>query len=107
MDMCFIEDDLFLCERVIMKRAAIILLLVVSLGLAGCVENLKADKTIVPAKAGYVLTFSDEFDGDKLDESKWRMGYPGWTAPEFAPMAYVHDANQCKIKDGINYMTDE
>ncbi|HPS55017.1 MAG TPA: glycoside hydrolase family 16 protein [Sedimentisphaerales bacterium] len=90
-------------------RRAIVLFLSVSavLGLTGCNENLKTAKTITPEKAGYVLTFADEFDGDKLDETKWTMGYPGWTEPESAPMAYVIDANQCELRDGINYMKEE
>lgn len=91
-----------------MKRAAVgVLVLLVVLALAGFKKSSTDSKTITPKKAGYVLTFADEFNGDKLDEAKWTMGYPGWTAPESAPMAYVHDANQCEVRNGINFMKDE
>jgi len=53
-------------------------------------------------KEGWVLTFHDEFDGDKLDETKWGIGYPGWHAGARTPMAFPqNDQSVYKLDDGI------
>ena len=43
-----------------------------------------AQKTKTPELDGYKLLWSDEFDGKKLDETKWNYEphEPGWTNNE-------------------------
>ena len=57
-----------------------ILALSMLLPLAAC--GKKATQT--PSIEGYNLLWSDEFDGDKLDETKWNREKrePGWTNNE-------------------------
>jgi beta-glucanase (GH16 family) len=51
------------------------------------------------AKPGWTLTFADEFDGDKLDPTKWNPRDPWGRERNSELQAYVPDA--FKVKDGV------
>ena len=66
------------------------------LPLAAC--GKKATQT--PSLEGYNLLWSDEFDGDKLDETKWNREKrePGWTNNEL--QEYTESDENIFVKDG-------
>ena len=73
-----------------------ILALSMLLPLAAC--GKKATQT--PSIEGYNLLWSDEFDGDKLDETKWNREKrePGWTNNEL--QEYTESDENIFVKDG-------
>lgn len=54
----------------------------------------------VPEIEGYNLLWNDEFDGDKLDETKWNMEkrQPGWTNNEL--QEYTDSTDNIFVRDG-------
>jgi beta-glucanase (GH16 family) len=52
-----------------------------------------------PERAGWKLTFSDEFDGQSLDTNKWNPADPYGAERNHELQAYVADAFE--VKDGI------
>lgn len=86
-------------QEAIMKSTRIIssiLALSMLLPLAAC--GKKATQT--PSLEGYNLLWSDEFDGDKLDETKWNREKrePGWTNNEL--QEYTESDENIFVKDG-------
>lgn len=65
-------------------------------GLTGC----GGTKTVTPELEGYNLLWADEFDGKKLDDSKWTMEVrePGWTNNEL--QAYCSSTDNVFVEDG-------
>ena len=57
-------------------------------------------KTETPELPGYSLLWSDEFDGDTMDESKWNYEphEPGWTNNEL--QEYTTSTDNVFVKDG-------
>ena len=86
-------------QEAFMKSTRIIssiLALSMLLPLAAC--GKKATQT--PSIEGYNLLWSDEFDGDKLDETKWNREKrePGWTNNEL--QEYTESDENIFVKDG-------
>ena len=59
-----------------------------------------AQKTETPELEGYNLLWSDEFDGDSMDESKWDYDphEPGWTNNEL--QEYTTSTDNVFVRDG-------
>ena len=66
----------------------------------GCLSGCAAPKTETPQIDGYNLLWSDEFDGNKLDETKWNkeLRDPGWTNNEL--QEYTDSEQNIYVKDG-------
>ena len=77
------------------KIISSILALSMLLPLASC-----AGKTKTPELDGYKLLWSDEFDGNKLDETKWNYEphEPGWTNNEL--QEYTTSTDNVFVRDG-------
>ncbi len=77
------------------KIISSILALSMLLPLASC-----AGKTKTPKLDGYKLLWSDEFDGNKLDETKWNYEphEPGWTNNEL--QEYTTSTDNVFVRDG-------
>lgn len=77
------------------KIISSILTLSMLLPLASC-----AGKTKTPELDGYKLLWSDEFDGNKLDETKWNYEphEPGWTNNEL--QEYTTSTDNVFVRDG-------
>ncbi len=63
-------------------------------------ESSTADSTGTPALEGYNLLWSDEFDGDALDDSIWSYDphEPGWTNEEL--QEYTESTDNVFTRDG-------
>ena len=77
------------------KIISSIMALSMLLPLASC-----AGKTKTPELDGYKLLWSDEFDGNKLDETKWNYEphEPGWTNNEL--QEYTTSTDNVFVRDG-------
>jgi beta-glucanase (GH16 family) len=67
--------------------------------LASLVLCSSASATAVPERAGWKLTFSDDFDGSKLDLQKWNPNDPWGRERNHELQAYV--TNAFEVRDGI------
>ena len=69
----------------------------------GCLSGCAAPKTETPQIDGYNLLWSDEFDGNKLDETKWNkeLRDPGWTNNEL--QEYTDSEQNIYVKDESEY----
>ena len=77
------------------KIISSIMALSMLLSLSSC-----AGKTKTPELDGYKLLWSDEFDGNKLDETKWNYEphEPGWTNNEL--QEYTTSTDNVFVRDG-------
>jgi beta-glucanase (GH16 family) len=78
----------------LMKTGALIL----SLFVGAMVHCDEAPKTLVPE--GYALTWSDEFNGEKLDRKKW--GFPSYKQ---RGAAQLNSPGTVIVKDGMLHLT--
>ena len=101
-----------------MKKAVFSILIMIltvcisAVCLAGCGQSVPLpDKVTLPeelSKGGYKLVWNDEFDGDSIDYTKWRVGYQGGAR---RAGYYVDTPETVFVKDGAltirtQYMED-
>lgn len=81
--------------------SVVILVAIATVMLASCVRvhklEGKATLTETLEKEGYVLSWSDEFDSERLDTSKWKSGY---TSPARRGGYYLNDEETVFVSDG-------
>ncbi|HBZ77910.1 MAG TPA: laminarinase, partial [Clostridiales bacterium] len=94
------------------KLLSIVLALVMVLPVTSCSSKKKESgesasdtsetevKSEIPAIEGYDLLWNDEFDGEKMDESKWNYEphEPGWTNNEL--QEYTSSTDNVFVRDG-------
>ena len=70
-----------------------------AVALAACVKKIPSEKTLeaVLEEGGYELVFSDDFDGDSVDYTKWRTGY---MTPSRRAAYYEDSADTLFVSDG-------
>jgi len=84
--------------RIALPSAIVLLKIIVFVALGGAVVDVLAGES--PADhPGWRLTFHDEFDGDRLDRTKWNPYDPSGNGRNNELQAYVPDAFE--VKDGI------
>ena len=80
--------------------SVVILVAIATVILASCVRvhklEGKATLTETLEKEGYVLSWSDEFDSERLDTSKWKSGY---TSPARRGGYYLNDEETVFVSD--------
>lgn len=64
-----------------------------------------ADLPSVVAASGYQLTFHDEFDGDKLDTSKWGYQYGCFDPGQRSQATYTDSPDNVFVRDGYLNLT--
>ena len=83
------------------RVACVMLILFLACTAAGCarVHKLDGDASLYETleREGYVLKWSDEFDGDRLDETKWKSGY---STPARRGGYYLNDPDTVFVSDG-------
>lgn len=75
-----------------------VLLLVSSAAAQRPAQGPKTTEAFVPEKAGYRLVWQDEFEGTKLDPTKWKMRGVGPRGPSYVSPDAV------KLKDGYLWL---
>ena len=92
-----------------MKKRKMIAALLCVIMLSSC-SNTPVEETVIPVETlsstatpeleGYNLLWSDEFDGDTLDESIWNreLRAPGWTNNEL--QEYTDSEDNIYVEDG-------
>jgi beta-glucanase (GH16 family) len=67
--------------------------------------NLAPEPAVIEVPEGWALTWSDEFDGRKIDTSNWTydLGGGGWGNGEM--QTYTDSANNARVEDGMLVIT--
>lgn len=63
------------------------------------------DSLPTPVASGYQLTFHDEFDGDKLDTSKWGYQYGCFDPGQRSQATYTDSPDNVSVHDGYLNLT--
>lgn len=71
----------------------------------GTVGTVSTDSLPAPVASGYQLTFHDEFDGDKLDTSKWGYQYGCFDPGQRSQATYTDSPDNVSVRDGYLNLT--
>lgn len=71
----------------------------------GTVGTVSTDSLPTPVASGYQLTFHDEFDGDKLDTSKWGYQYGCFDPGQRSQAQYTDSPDNVSVRDGYLNLT--
>ena len=71
----------------------------------GTVGTVSTDSLPTPVASGYQLTFHDEFDGDKLDTSKWGYQYGCFDPGQRSQATYTDSPENVSVRDGYLNLT--
>ena len=71
----------------------------------GTVGTVSTDSLPTPVASGYQLTFHDEFDGDKLDTSKWGYQYGCFDPGQRSQATYTDSPDNVSVHDGYLNLT--
>lgn len=71
----------------------------------GTVGTVSTDSLPTPVASGYGLTFHDEFDGDKLDTSKWGYQYGCFDPGQRSQATYTDSPDNVFVRDGYLNLT--
>lgn len=71
----------------------------------GTVGTVSTDSLPTPVASGYQLTFHDEFDGDKLDTSKWGYQYGCFDPGQRSQATYTDSPDNVSVRDGYLNLT--
>ena len=71
----------------------------------GTVGAVSTDSLPTPVASGYQLTFHDEFDGDKLDTSKWGYQYGCFDPGQRSQATYTDSPDNVSVHDGYLNLT--
>ena len=71
----------------------------------GTVGTVSTDSLPTPVASGYQLTFHDEFDGDKLDTSKWGYQYGCFDPGQRSQAQYTDSPENVSVHDGYLNLT--
>lgn len=71
----------------------------------GTVGTVSTDSLPTPVASGYQLTFHDEFDGDKLDTSKWGYQYGCFDPGQRSQAQYTDSPENVSVRDGYLNLT--
>ena len=88
-----------MAKRVLCIVLTLIVAFSCAFALAACVKKIPSEKTLeaVLEEGGYELVFSDDFDGDSVDYTKWRTGY---MTPSRRAAYYEDSADTLFVSDG-------
>ena len=67
--------------------------------------TVSTDSLPTPVASGYQLTFHDEFDGDKLDTSKWGYQYGCFDPGQRSQATYTDSPDNVSVRDGYLNLT--
>lgn len=67
--------------------------------------TVSTDSLPTPVASGYQLTFHDEFDGDKLDTSKWGYQYGCFDPGQRSQATYTDSPDNVSVHDGYLNLT--
>jgi hypothetical protein len=69
-------------------------------------ENTASAASLPAAVAsGYKMTFHDEFDGDKLDTTKWGYQYGCFDPAQRSQAQYTDSPDNVSVRDGALHLT--
>lgn len=88
-------------KKSIKRTALLLVFVIIILSVSGCsdVKRLPSKNTLDETlkSENYKLVFSDDFDGDKLDTTVWRVGY---CTPQRRGGYYLNSDDTVFVKDG-------